>query len=66
METSNIESDEIIKDGSFVVYKMFGTGEVKETIINHIEYPLHKVFLGKRKGDKISLSGKQYEIITIM
>jgi hypothetical protein len=60
------EEDSTIKNGSFVVYKTLGSGEMKEATIDRVAYPLHEKFIGKKEGDKIVLSGKQYEIISIL
>ena len=60
------EADNTVENGSFVVYKTLGSGELKEATINHVAYPLHKEFVGKREGDKVFLSGRQYEIISIL
>lgn len=55
----------VITNGSFVVYKALGSGEMKEATINNVAYPLHEVFIGKEQGDKIILAGKGYEIVSI-
>jgi transcription elongation GreA/GreB family factor len=45
---------------------MLGTGEVKEITINNVTFPLHNAFVGKHEGDRVNLSGKQYEIVSIL
>lgn len=65
MSNSENENTEV-KNGSFVVYKMIGTGEMKEITINNVAFPLHNAFVGKHEGDRVNLSGKQYEIINIL
>lgn len=67
LDINNSENNSVeVRNGSFVEYKMLGTGELKEITINTSAFPLHNVFLGKHEGDRIDLSGKQYEIISIL
>jgi len=67
VDINNSENENIeIENGSFVAYKMLGTGEMKEITINNVAFPLHNVFVGKHEGDRVDLSGKQYEIISIL
>lgn len=61
-ENENIE----VKNGSFIICKMFGTGEMKEIRINPTAFPLHNAFIGKHEGDRVDLCGKQCEIVSIL
>lgn len=66
IEAKDNERIHTVVDGNFIVYKKIGTGECKETTVNSNVYPLQKAFIGKNKGDIISLNGQEYEIINIM
>lgn len=67
LDINNSENNSVkVRNGSFVEYKMLGTGEVKEITINTAAFPLHNAFVGKHKGERLTLSGKQYEIISIL
>ncbi|WP_333860121.1 sacsin N-terminal ATP-binding-like domain-containing protein [Clostridium sp.] len=66
IEGKDNERIHAIMDGNFVVYKKIGTGECKETTVNSKVYPLQKVFVGKNKGDIVSLNNQKYEIINIL
>lgn len=67
LDINNLENNSVeVRNGSFVEYKMLGTGEVKEITINTSAFSLHNVFLGKHEGDRVDLSGKLYEIVSIL
>ncbi len=61
----NKEQANLIKNGSFVIYKKLTTGERRGTKINSKAYPIHVEFIGKRKGDTIRMTGQVYEIVSV-
>lgn len=67
LDINNSENNSVeVRNGSFVVYKMLGTGEVKEITINTTAFPIHNAFLGKHEGEWVDLFGKLYEIVSIL
>ncbi|MBV4429681.1 hypothetical protein, partial [Clostridium tyrobutyricum] len=66
IEAKDDEKTHTVVDGNFIVYKKVGTGECKETTVNSKVYPLQKAFIGKNKGDIVSLNDQKYEIINIL
>ena len=55
-----------IKEGSLVIFKMLDTGERKKIRINSKAHPIHIIFIGKRVGDIIRLTGRRFEILSVL
>lgn len=57
---------DVVKDGSFITYKNYSTGECHDITVQADKYPLHKLFIGNKVGDIVALYSNKYEITCIL